>query len=148
MIRTYRTVLSLVLSLVLVGCGSVQQSASRDARSGISADRIVVHELSFPIAGLSAYDVIAKSNPQWLRKRGSVSIEQSVPIKVYLNNASSAFGTVASLRRIDADIIDYIAHYSAREAQFRFGLNNAAGAIFIQTRTGPQIDRDTTGGDQ
>jgi hypothetical protein len=57
-----------------------------------------------------------------------------VPVKVYLDDNSSAYGPVSSLRDIRAEDVATITHLNAREAQFRYGLGNVAGAIVVDTK--------------
>lgn len=124
----------LVLSLALVACGSTQNTSTEGSTSGVTADRIDVSELSIPLSGLSAYDLVQQYNANWLQKRGPSSINNPVPIKVYVDNTGSAFGTVSSLRNLNARNVDTIEYFDAQEAQFEFGLGNVAGVIYVQTK--------------
>lgn len=129
-----RVLAFLVFSLVLTACASTGGSTSSDSRSGISSDRIVVDELSLPAGSLSAYDLVNQYKTQWLQKRGHISINNDVSIKVYVDGTGSPFGGVSSLRKIRADDIAYIEHYSGSAAHFKFGLDNGAGAIYVRTK--------------
>lgn len=124
----------LVLSLILSACAS-SSSSSEDSSSAGSSDAIVVDELSFPVAGMSAYELVNQYNSNWLRKRGSTSFNNEVPIKVYLDNSGSAAGTISYLRNIQAVNVASIHHYDASEAQFKFGLDNTSGAILVRTKS-------------
>lgn len=129
-----RIVLLIVLSLVLAACGT----SSSTSRSGVTSNRIVVSELSSPISGLTAYQLINRYKSNWLRKRGQRSIRNPVPIQVYLDNTGSPYGTVSALRKIRAEEIATIQYFSGQEAQSRFGLGNASGAILLHTRDGSE----------
>ncbi len=94
----------------------------------------MVTELSVPVDGVSAYEVVQQYKSHWLRKRGTMSINHPVPIKVYLDGMASPLGTVSSLRGIPATDVATITHLSAQEAQIRFGLGNVAGAILVDTK--------------
>lgn len=132
---SFRWVLGLlVLSLIGSACATSSNSSSSNSESGVSPDRIVVDELEFPVEGLSAYDLISQYKSQWLVKRGRMSINNPVSIKVYLDNTGSPFGDVSSLRQIQARSIAYIEHYDGSEAQFKFGVGNNAGAILVRTK--------------
>ena len=120
------------VALVLWGCGSAQSTSS----SGVTSNEIVVSEMSTSVAGLSAYDLITRHNSNWLRKRGASSFNNPNPIKVYLDNTGSPYGTVEVLREIRAVNVASIRHFDAQEAQFKFGLGNVSGAILVTTRSG------------
>lgn len=120
-------------ALILHGCGTSQSTSSS---SGVTSDEIVVSELSAPVGGLSAYDLITRHNSNWLRKRGPTSFNNPNPIKVYLDNTGSPYGTVEVLREIRAVDIASIRYFDAPEAQSRFGLGNVSGAILVKTRSG------------
>lgn len=120
----------LVLSVTLIACGT----SSTTSKDGVTSDRIFVSELSQPVDGLSAYEVVQQYRSHWLRKRGPTSINNPVPIKVYLDGSKTPYGTVESLREISAMDIDYIQRFRASEAQFEFGLGNVAGAILVATK--------------
>lgn len=122
----------LLLSLGLSACGS----SSSTRQSGLTADQIIVTELSAPVTGLSAYEVVQQYRSNWLRKRGPTSINNQVPIKVYLDGTGSPYGSLEALRRIRAANVASIQHFDASEAHYRFGLGNVAGAILVRTRTG------------
>lgn len=129
-----RVLAFLVFSLVITACASTGGPSSSDSRTGISSDRIVVDELSFPAESLSAYELVDQYKTQWLQKRGHMSINNPVSIKVYVDDTGTPFGGVSSLRRIRVADIAYIEQYSGSEAQFKFGLGNAAGAIYVRTK--------------
>lgn len=120
----------LLLFLGLTACGS----SSSTSHSGIKPNKIIVSELSAPIHGLSAYEVVQQYKSHWLRKRGRTSINNPVSIKVYLDGTKSPYGDLSSLRDIRAVNVASITRFNANEAQFRFGLGNVAGAILVETK--------------
>ncbi|MFB6272368.1 MAG: hypothetical protein ABEL51_05670 [Salinibacter sp.] len=119
-----------LVAVALTACGASSQTSN----SGLSADKIVLSELSVSVEGLSAYEVVQRYKTGWLRKRGPTSINNPVPIKVYLDGSSSAYGPVSSLQNIRAENVAAITHLNAREAHFRYGLGNVAGAIVVDTK--------------
>lgn len=120
------------LSLTLTACGSMKGTGQK----GVSSNEIVVTELSDPIGGLTAYEIVKRYNANWLEKRGPMSFQGPVEIKVYVDNTGYAYGNASSLRQIQASRIESIKYYSGREAQSRFGLGNVAGALLVRTRSG------------
>ncbi len=125
----YRIVAFLVVALFLSACGTSKTTNS----DGVSANRIDVDELSSTAEAVSAYDIVRRHKANWLQKRGRSSIQNPTPVKVYLDNTGSSYGTVESLKNIDGRDISTIEYYNAREAQLKFGLGNASGAIFVHT---------------
>ena len=83
--------------------------------------------------GLSAFQVIQRMRPQWLRSRGVGSFGggSSLP-KVLVEEAP--FGEVDDLRRMDASEIDELRFLSAADATTRFGTGYPAGAILVSLR--------------
>lgn len=122
----------LILSFGLTACGS----SSTTRQSGLTPDQIIVTELSAPVNGLSAYEVVQQYRSNWLRKRGPNSFNNPVPIKVYLDGTTSPYGSLEALRQIRAVNVASIQHFDASEAHYRFGLGNVAGAILVRTRSG------------
>lgn len=131
-----RQVVVLLLSLGLTACSATTPSASTGSRSGVHSDRIVVSELSVSVAGLTAYDVVEQYKSHWLRKRGRTSINSPVPIKVYVDGVKSPYGSISSLREIQAVNVASIERLSAQDAQFEFGLGNVSGALIVRTKRG------------
>lgn len=124
-----RLPLPLVLGL-LTACGTASQTSD----TGASGNQIVLSKLSAPVTGLSAYEVVQRHKSHWLRPRGPTSINNPVPVKVYLDGNSSAYGPASSLQQIRAENVATITHLNAQEAQFRYGLGNVAGAIVVDTK--------------
>lgn len=128
-------VLLCLLSFGLTACSSSQPS-STEASSGVSSSEIDLSELSEPVDGLSAYEVISRYNSNWLKKRGPTSFNNPNPINVYLDNTGSPYGTIEVLRDIRAANVASIRHFDASEAQFKFGVGNVSGAILVETKRG------------
>lgn len=85
---------------------------------------------------MTAYEVVQQYQPTWLRKRGRSSLQDPVPVKVYLDDSGSPYGTTSSLREIEAIDIAEIEHYTSREAQFKFGIEHVSGALMVRTKSG------------
>lgn len=124
-----------LLSFGLTACSSSQPSSTQ-ASSGVSSSEIDLSELSDPVNGLSAYEVISRYNSNWLKKRGPTSFNNPNPINVYLDNTGSPYGTIEVLHDIRAVNIASIRYFDANEAQFKFGVGNVSGAILVETKSG------------
>jgi hypothetical protein len=81
----------------------------------------------------TAYDVIQRLRPQFLRTRpsGSVQSQATVPIKVYVNGSSRS-GMVA-LREIQSSSVIEIVYLNGSDATMEFGREHENGAIKVKT---------------
>lgn len=127
-----RTAALLLLSVALVACAGSKDGASTE--SGVSYDQIDVTELSDPVDGMNAYQVVRLYKPEWIaNRRGQARYSGA---RVYLNGSSTPFGNVFSLKSLSANTIHTIEWLGAVEAQHRFGDGNAGGALVVRTRGG------------
>ena len=81
----------------------------------------------------SAYDLIQKLRPMWLRERGAVSFNDETDVAVYLDG--SRLGGREELRGIHSQNIETLEFLDARRATNRYGSGHVNGAILIQTRS-------------
>ena len=79
-------------------------------------------------------DVIRRQRPQWLTKRGPVSLqaERGGDIVVYRDGVRA--GGPEVLPGIPTDLVESVRFLSAAEATTRFGTGHAHGAILVVTR--------------
>lgn len=109
--------------------------ASTSPRSSTSARRrsanlITADELNEATHG-NVYDLIAATRPEWLRTSGATSIRGGGGVVAYLD--MTRLGSATSLRQIPLNQAKALRYYSPAEAQSRFGLDNTAGAIQVET---------------
>lgn len=81
----------------------------------------------------TAYDVVQRLRPQFLRTRpsGSVQSQATVPIKVYVDGASRA--GVLALREIQSNNVVEIVYLNGNDATMEFGREHENGAIKVKT---------------
>lgn len=81
----------------------------------------------------TAYDVIQRLRPQFLRTRpsGSVQNRTNVPIKVYVNGSSQS--SLAALREIQSSAVVEIVYLNGNDATMEFGREHENGAIKVKT---------------
>lgn len=81
----------------------------------------------------TAYDVVQRLRPQFLRTRpsGSVQSQATVPIKVYVDGSARA-GLLA-LREIQSINVVEIVYLSGPDATMEFGREHENGAIKVKT---------------
>ena len=116
-------------ALLLAACasGGSPGEATRD-RNLITAEEIA----TVPIT--TAWELVSRLRPEWLRNRGPASMRASAPEYpvVYIDEVSS--GGLEALQRISSIAIAEVRFISARDAATRFGLNHGGGAIMVKTR--------------
>ena len=129
-----RLIAAAVLSLA-AGCASAGASSpARQNQNVISSEEITASSAT------TAYEVIQKLRPNFLRTRGAVhgapvnganNIE-AVDLVVYLNE--NRLGGSEQLRQIPTTDIREIRYFSASEATTKWGTGHSAGAIQIVSR--------------
>lgn len=121
---------ALTVVALLVGCASHSGPVTNmSAATTISESEIDSTHAS------NAYEVIHKLRPQFLVSRGKLSLDSRVPPalpRIYLDD--QFYGDAGVLGGISALMIESIRFYSAAEAQYKYGHDNAAGVISITTK--------------
>lgn len=144
MTKILQLTLVLIASIGLVACSTSGQSTDTSGDESASQNRIVVTELSAPVAGMTAYDIVNQYKSNWLHNPGTQSIQNDPKIQVYVNNHGSPAGTVSALKRIRALNVASIEYLSPTEAQFRFGMGNSVGAIVVHMKGARSADSDVS----
>ena len=116
------------LLLVLAAAACASSGTARASRP--DADLITRAEID-EAGPSSAYDLIQKLRPTWLRKRGNTSFTQETDLVVYLDGVR--MGNRDALRNISTNAIQSIEYLDSRRATNRFGSGHVAGAILIHT---------------
>ena len=125
-----RRYVHLAVVLLLSACASGQTSrADRPSRDLNALSRA---ELEAQV-GISLYDMIQRSRPNWLRTRGPTSLMLGEnEIAVYRDG--QRIGGPAVLRDVAVESVERVVFLSGPEASSRFGLDHDKGAILITTR--------------
>ena len=113
--------------LALGGCASTQPGAGTD-RNVITLQQIQAANVE------TAYELVSKFRADFLRSRGpnSILLKQTNEARVYLDNVD--YGTISSLRNIQAASIAGIRFIQGRDAMTKYGSDHSAGVIEIYTR--------------
>jgi len=118
---------ALILVLALGAC------AGSAAPGGVRPNANLITQAEIDQAGpSSAYDLVQKLRPTWLRKRGNTSFSQDTDVAVYLDGVR--MGDRDALRSISSVDIMTLEFLDARRATARYGEGHTAGAILIKTR--------------
>jgi hypothetical protein len=113
-------------ALLLTACAASQPGAPRTDPNSISRAEIDQEGPS------SAYDLVQKVRPIWLRKRGPTSFTQEGDVVVYLDGTRMGFRE--ELRRVRTENLESLEYLDARRATNRFGPGHVQGAILLRTR--------------
>lgn len=116
-----------VLMVAVGGCASTQHAPETD-RSVITLEQIQAANLE------TAYDLVSRFRADFLRPRGpnSLLLKRMNEPRVYLDTVD--YGTVSSLRNIQAASIAGIRFIEGRDAMTKYGSEHGAGVIEIYTR--------------
>ena len=124
--------LSLLL-LVVAGsaCASAPQGPEVGAMPQSRNPNRLTREEVVATHTTSTFEAIRMLRPNWLRKRGAMSVTQSSDIMVYVDNVQ--IGGVQSLHSIPVTSITSVQFLDAATATQRWGTGHVHGAILIIT---------------
>jgi hypothetical protein len=129
-----RLTIALALGLVIGGCGS---SRAPETGYGFRNRNVITYdEISISRTGhSSAYDLIQRLRPEYLRSRGPSSLNNITPVTAVVYVDDVRYGELESLRAMSSEHIREIRYINASDATTRFGTDHVGGAILITTRT-------------
>ncbi len=125
----------MVIPVVLLAVAGLSACATTGtgSSSGRRTDVITAEEIAQQDGLRTAYDVIRRLRPQFLRRRGVASLSASSDdIVVYLDGIRT--GGVEVLRNIDAATVREIRRINSRDATTKYGTGHSQGAIEVVTR--------------
>lgn len=126
-----RFFLASALFLSVTACSSATTSGGSpsERRSTITAEEI--KQVSNP--GWSAYDLISKVRPEWLRARNPQTLREPDPIYpvIYLDDLQQ--GDLDSLKDITISRVASVQFINAYDTTARFGQTFQGGAIMVRT---------------
>lgn len=129
---------SLGRNVVLVLCIMVAACSARSGGRTAVADLDVITTAEMDGSGhADAYSLVQSLRPQWLRVRGTSSVNGVDFVRVYLDG--SMLGGAEYLRQISTHSIASLRYMDGLEASQRWGLDHGAGAIMVSSlRRTPQ----------
>ena len=138
------------LTVALLPAAAAAQTASSvsvGSPNVISSEQLRQTELE----GLSAWKIIDRIRPQWLRTRGNLSVDTLLVSVARVVVDGVPFGELYELRSLRGSEIDQICYLNSSDATVRLGTGYGAGAILVVTRMmlggdrGPRITAERTG---
>jgi hypothetical protein len=132
--RSFTRCLTFALVVAATGCA---RSSAGAAPHGIAAPRsqrdVITKQQIEATHQKDAYSVVASLRSNWLRERGSDTLNRDpTKVQVYLDNVR--MGEVDALKAIRVETVEYIQHYDANAASARWGIGHGQGVIFVSTR--------------
>ena len=125
--RLALTTLTVLLLLSPAGCTSSEKSSDRRDPARITQAEVA----AFGTAG-SAYSLVERLRPLWLRRRGRHSFVDESSIWVYVDG--TRVGPPEALDQIDVMNVASMAFFGAAEATRRYGAGHDHGAIFVRMK--------------
>ena len=131
-----RRFISFAVITLVAACATAHPSTAKTNPNVITTEEITQNS-----ASSTAYDLIQRLRPNYLRTRGAVHGNptadginrlEAVDLVVYLNE--NRLGGTDELRHIATTEIREIRYYSASEATTKWGTGHSAGAIQIVSR--------------
>ncbi len=125
-----RLFLLLLLLAAVPACASSGGPETGTMRRGGDANRLTRDDVMATHTS-DAFEAIRILRPNWLRKRGAMSVMQETDIQVYLDNVQ--IGGVDALRSIPANSVGSLQFLDASSATQRWGTGHVHGAILVTT---------------
>jgi hypothetical protein len=107
-------------------------SGSGESRTSSDPDVITQEQIQEASTMSSAYALVQRLRPMWLRKRGTSSINNAGFIVVYVEG--SRRGPPEALRRIQVLDVESMRFLSAAEATNRYGAGHDNGVIQVDLK--------------
>ncbi len=125
--------LAVVAALALGGCsGAGSQGAAREPVTTRSSDVVTLEELSRVATASTLFEALHALRPAWFRRNPTtLRPEAEGDVIVYVDQ--SRLGGPETLRTIQVNAAVVVRHYSASEAEARFGPGHLHGAIQVVT---------------
>ena len=113
--------------LVAVACGPAPRTAEPTP-----SRRVLLEEEIRGAQVATAYQIVARLRPEWLRRRGRVSLRDPTAgaVIVYLNGMRQ--GGASALDAIMAETVLEMEYLNGQEATTRFGTGHGGGVILVR----------------
>jgi hypothetical protein len=121
-----------LVALLGLGCGGGASQAGREPVPVRSSDVVTMEELARVATSSTLFEALHALRPAWFRRNPTTLRPQAESdVVVYLDQ--SRLGGPETLRTIQVNAATVIRHYSASEAEARFGPGHLHGAIQVST---------------
>jgi hypothetical protein len=120
--------------LVSAVAASLACSAATQRGTGAPSGSVLLADEIRSVRASNAYEAVSRLRPEWLRRRGVVTIRDpnAGEVVVYLDGIR--FGGPRSLANIRVQNVIQIQYVDPSDAAVRFGTDHLGGAILVRTR--------------
>jgi hypothetical protein len=118
-----------LVAAALSDCATATQGGARPA-----SRRILLADEMRSVAATDAYEAVQRLRPEWLRRRGQISIQDPTAGEVVVYLDGVRFGGPRSLESLRAESVVQMEYLDASDATTRFGTGHGGGAILVRTR--------------
>lgn len=119
--------------VVTAGCATGSGTAASPSSLPPTSQRVLGAEEIQSVAALTAYQAVKRLRPQWLRRRGVISIRSPGSGQVVAYVDGVRVGGAEALERVQAVAVVEMEYLSGSEATTRFGEGHGGGAILVRT---------------
>ena len=120
---------------ILSGAAVLACASAPGVTSAPRDSNLITEQEVFATSGTTAYDVISKARPQFLKSRGRSSINPSAgEDKATVFMDGQAYGDLNSLRNIPAIQIHQIRYIRGIDAVATYGMQYGGGIIDIRSK--------------
>src|SRR5437867_7091058 len=133
--------LYLVAVVAVVGCATSTSGTSNASGVARSGNALTVEEIAaFNPEGRTAYDVVSRLRPTWLRARGVQSLATASDSSEYALVVVDGhpLGRIGALRDIQAYQLSDIRYYDPSEGGAKFAERGASGVIEVRLKSSRQ----------
>jgi hypothetical protein len=121
--------LAIASYLVAVACGPAPRTAEpTPSRRVLLEDEIRGAQVA------TAYQIVARLRPEWLRRRGRASVRDPTAGAVVVYLDGMRHGGVSTLDAIVAESVLEMEYLNGQEATTRFGTGHGGGVILVRLR--------------
>jgi len=123
-----RARLAIAVSVLGMACAQAMQPRGTPSRRVLRGEEIQAASVT------TAYEAVSRLRPEWLRRRGRMSIRDASAgvVVVYLNGQRQ--GGASALSGITAGAVLEMEYLDGPEATIRFGTGHGGGAILVSLR--------------
>jgi hypothetical protein len=129
------TTVGRVMFLVMIGFGgtSCGGAGSQSDTPSPGNRNVLTHDEISESSQSDIYSALLALRPNWLRSRGSDSLQASTRVQVYRDDIW--LGEVDVLRSVSVADVEYVRYYDGIDASGRWGLGHSQGVVYIASRT-------------
>jgi hypothetical protein len=134
-----RVAVALILGAALapgLGCAGAGRTGGSEppTASRAASRRVLLSDELHGVTAVDVYEAVQRLRPEWLRRRGQISIQDPTAGEVVVYLDGVRFGGPRSLQNVRIESVQHMEYLDAGDATMRFGTGHGGGAILVRTR--------------